>query len=169
MMRSHNTENRPVIIAAKTHAVLTDRLALAGYELWYILPEDPAWAEAIHRAVGLVMASGLRIDEAFLSHAPALRWIARLGSGMELVDIPAAERRDIKVVSSPEGKVDALRFSSRAPQVQAAAKKPALPDDALPKAVASIEKKATTVANILSKYTVTDEQRKALEDAAKDI
>lgn len=75
----------------------------------------------------------------------------------------------VEKVSSPEGKVDALRFSSRAPQVQASAKKPALPEDALPKAIASIEKGSTTVANVLSKYTVTDEQRKALEDAAKNL
>jgi hypothetical protein len=75
----------------------------------------------------------------------------------------------VEKVSSPEGKVDALRFSSRAPQVQAANKKPALPDDSLPRAIASITSKAMSIKSILDKYTVTAEQRKALEDAAKDL
>jgi D-3-phosphoglycerate dehydrogenase len=95
--------NPLVIITAKVHVVLIERLQQAGYTVMHLLPDAQGWSAAIQNATGLVMASGLCIDESFLLNAPSLRWIARLGSGMELVDIPAAERRGIKVVSSPEG------------------------------------------------------------------
>ncbi len=73
----------------------------------------------------------------------------------------------VEKVSSPEGKVDALRFSSRPPQVQKEEKQ-MLPDDALPKAIASIQKGSTTIQNILSKYDVTAEQLLALENAVQN-
>lgn len=73
----------------------------------------------------------------------------------------------VEKVSSPEGKVDALRFSSRPPQVAQKTKKD-FPDDALPKAIASIEKGSMTIDDILSKYELTFEQHKALEDAVQN-
>lgn len=73
----------------------------------------------------------------------------------------------VEKVSSPEGKVDALRFSSRPPVVKS--NKQPLPDDALPKAIASIQKGATTVENIQAKYDVSPQQLKQLQDAAKDV
>jgi len=101
---SFNIIEKPlVIIAAKSHVVLTERLQNAGYEIIQMTQDNPGWGAAIQKAVGLVMASGLRIDESFLSAARAIRWIARLGSGMELIDFSATEKRGIKVVSSPEG------------------------------------------------------------------
>jgi hypothetical protein len=73
----------------------------------------------------------------------------------------------VEKVSSPEGKVDALRFSSR--PVQAAKKeKETLSDDVLPKAIASLEKGSTTLDAILNKYSVTEEQLKALQDAVQN-
>jgi D-3-phosphoglycerate dehydrogenase len=103
MTQVHHTTRPRVIIAAKTHAVLTDRLCLAGYELQYLFPDDPRWQEALESATGLVMASGLVIDDDFLRRAPALGWIARLGSGIELIDMKAAEKRGVRIISSPEG------------------------------------------------------------------
>jgi hypothetical protein len=73
----------------------------------------------------------------------------------------------VEKVSSPEGKVDALRFSSR--PVQAVKKeKEVLSDDVLPKALAAIEKGSRTIEDILSKYSVTEEQLKLLKDAVQN-
>ena len=73
----------------------------------------------------------------------------------------------VEKVSSPEGKVDALRFSGRA--VQATKKeKEILTDDVLPKAVAALEKGSRTLDDILLKYSVTEEQLKSLKDAVQN-
>jgi D-3-phosphoglycerate dehydrogenase len=108
MGTDHNS-NPIVIIAAKAHDILISRLNQAGYEVLFITPADgQAWQSTLPYATGIVMASGLRIDEAFLNECLQLRWIARLGSGMELIDVSAAERRGVKVYSSPEGNANAV-------------------------------------------------------------
>ena len=92
-----------VILAAKAHSVLIEALQNAGYKPLQLLPDDSGWEDSIRQATGIIVASGLIIDDFFLSKSVNLKWIARLGSGMELIDIAAAENRGIKVYSSPEG------------------------------------------------------------------
>ena len=73
----------------------------------------------------------------------------------------------VEKVSSPEGKVDALRFSGRPVQV-AKKEKEVLTDDVLPKAIAALEKGSRTLDDILLKYSVTEEQLKSLKDAVQN-
>ena len=98
-----------ILISAPTHEHLLDRLSQLGYQLVYrpdISYEE--LLEAIREADGLVVTTRLKIDRAVLDNGSRLKWIGRLGSGMELIDVAYAESRGVRCVSTPEGNSNAV-------------------------------------------------------------
>lgn len=98
-----------VIITAASHEILRTKLEEKGYVVAY-QPEInyQQLTEAIPEVEGLVVSTRLPIDRLLLEKAGRLKWIGRLGSGMELIDVEYARSRNITVVSSPEGNCDAV-------------------------------------------------------------
>ena len=98
-----------VIFIDQPHPHLPARLQSAGYTVLErtgtALPD--LWAE-LAQAEGIVLRSRFTIDQAFLERCPNLRFIARMGIGLEHVDVAYAEQRGIAVLNSPEGSRDTV-------------------------------------------------------------
>ena len=56
----------------------------------------------------IVIRSRFPIDKAFLNTAQHLRFIARVGSGLENIDVAYAKSLGIEIISSPEGNANAV-------------------------------------------------------------
>ena len=61
-----------------------------------------------HLYMGLVVRSRFHIDHQFLHSFPDLAFIARVGAGMDNIDVAAAEERGIICLNAPEGNRDAV-------------------------------------------------------------
>ena len=100
---------RRVLVTDGVHEVLPEGLRALGYDVAY--EPEVTLAEVRARAggyEGLVINSKITVDRALLDAAPALRWVGRLGSGLEIVDRAYAETRGVAVIASPEGNAPAV-------------------------------------------------------------
>ena len=62
----------------------------------------------IHQFDGIVIRSRFKIDADFLKNGKRIKFIARVGSGIENIDIQYLKKKEIELISAPEGNSNAV-------------------------------------------------------------
>ena len=98
-----------ILLLDKNHPLITEQLL----EKNFILEEDftSSYDEVcrkIENYDGVIIRSRIPLDKNFLERAKNLKFIARVGAGMENIDIPVAEKLGIQLINSPEGNRDSV-------------------------------------------------------------
>ena len=112
-----------VLITDGVHEVLPEGLRSLGYDVDY----EPTLTlthvrERVGEYTGLVINSKILVDRALLDAASRLRWVGRLGSGLEIIDRAYAKTRGVAVLSSPAGNAPAVGEHALAMLLSLAAK-----------------------------------------------
>jgi D-3-phosphoglycerate dehydrogenase / 2-oxoglutarate reductase len=100
---------KKVIITAPAHPVLSETFSKNGYRVVYEPEISYLQLEQLMSEVeGLVVTTRIKVDRNLIDKAPALQWVGRLGSGLELIDVLYATSKNIKCISTPEGNRNAV-------------------------------------------------------------
>lgn len=98
-----------ILLLDKNHPLITEQLLAKNF----ILEEDftssyDEVCKKIEDYDGIIIRSRIPLDKNFLEKAKNLKFIARVGAGMENIDIPVAEKLGIQLINSPEGNRDSV-------------------------------------------------------------
>ena len=93
----------------KNHPLISEQLTAKGF----VVEEDHSstYDEVLEKIIdyqGIIIRSRIPLDKNFLTKASHLKFIARVGAGMENIDIETAENLGIKLINSPEGNRDSV-------------------------------------------------------------
>ena len=91
------------------HPTLLKQLNAAGHENHEDYTSSKIEIEKkIHNYDGIIVRSRFSIDEPFLKKATKLKFIGRVGAGIENIDCSYASSNGIKLISAPEGNKNAV-------------------------------------------------------------
>ncbi|NNF20987.1 MAG: hypothetical protein HKN67_03520 [Saprospiraceae bacterium] len=101
--------NQKVLVTDHCHKVLRDGLGQLGYDVIFEPDFNPVnLAEAVVDLTGIVINSKIKMTAEIIDQAKNLKFIGRLGSGLEIIDLDYARTKGIKVFNSPEGNRNAV-------------------------------------------------------------
>ena len=91
------------------HPLLLEQLAALGFENREEYKADKHLVEKmIHEYDGIIIRSRFKIDREFLDKATNLKFIGRVGAGLENIDVAYAEEKGIFLAAAPEGNRNAV-------------------------------------------------------------
>ena len=98
-----------ILIVDRVHPYLAEQLSLRGFSCHtdmtfshdsFIAGPD-CWS-------GLIIRSRFVVDKEVIDTKPSLKFIVRIGSGVENIDVAYAESKGVRVISTPEGNARAV-------------------------------------------------------------
>jgi len=93
-----------ILIIDPVHEILPKALKDAGHDIEIIYAETYDFYNSIIAAFdGIIVRSGIRLDAAFIDAGEKLKFIGRVGAGMENIDVAYAQSKGILCLNSPEG------------------------------------------------------------------
>jgi D-3-phosphoglycerate dehydrogenase len=95
---------KKVLFLDETHPFLLERLEQLGFSC--INAGDVKkhqWQQQLADCSGVVVRSSVPITKAIIDMSPNLKFIARVGAGLESIDVDYAAKQNILLISSPEG------------------------------------------------------------------
>ena len=101
---------KPKILHLDTnHELLIAELAAAGFENSEDYSSSKSQVEKIIQHFdGIVIRSRFKIDRDFIDKAKNLKFIARVGAGLESIDVKYANSKSIACIAAPEGNRNAV-------------------------------------------------------------
>ncbi len=98
-----------VLITERIHPVLRAKLENYGFDCTHIIETSQNEVlSLIAEYDGLVVRSGIKGNKSLMDAGERLKFIARAGSGMDLIDLVYAKEKGIVCLNSPEGNKDAV-------------------------------------------------------------
>lgn len=93
----------------KNHPLLIEQLQSLGCQNTEDYESDKeAVMKFIHHYDGIVIRSRFKIDQAFIDKATNLKFIARVGAGLESINTDYAHSKNIHLIAAPEGNRNAV-------------------------------------------------------------
>ncbi|GAB0155587.1 2-hydroxyacid dehydrogenase [Chryseobacterium sp. Alg-005] len=98
-----------ILLLDKNHPLITEQLLAKSF----MLEEDftssyDEVCDSIENYDGIIIRSRIPLDRNFLEKGKNLKFIARVGAGMENIDVKAAQELGIQLINSPEGNRDSV-------------------------------------------------------------
>lgn len=94
---------KQVLVAAKISDSFINTLISKGYELINIDSSDLSPLQDTSLITGIITSNKLMLNQQTIQQFTNLTWIARLGSGMEIIDTGYCDLKGIRYYSSPNG------------------------------------------------------------------
>ncbi len=98
-----------ILFIDTTHHELVNRLEKQGFICDYFAGYGrEEFKQIAHNYIGIIIRSKINLDADFLSRCTNLKFIGRVGAGMENIDVDFANRNGIVCINAPEGNRDAV-------------------------------------------------------------
>lgn len=100
---------RKIIHLDENHKLLKDELEKLGFKNYFDLKSNKKEIEKkISKYQGIILRSRIEIDKKFIDSCKNLKFIARVGSGLENIDTDYAKKKNIEIISAAEANANAV-------------------------------------------------------------